>query len=113
MYYKLAHYATFALFQFSLDSEDRNDKEYLGQILGFKVFVRGVTQVELQYDFPTFEGKGEKVRRDAFTVYFVAAGRNVYPKPRPPIPHADGLRVLRYNQCLSTILTKRKIELLK
>ncbi len=105
MYCKLTHYTNFTLFQFSLDSEDRNDKEYMGQILGFKVFVRGVTQVELRYDFPTFQGKGEKARLDAFTVYFVAAGRNFYLKPRPPTPHADGLRVLRYNQCLSTILT--------
>ncbi len=99
MYYKLTHYTNFALFQFSLDSEDMDDKEFLAQILRFKVFVRGVTQVDLRYDFPTFEGKGEKARRDAIAVYFVAAGRTFYPKPRPPTPHADGLRVLRYNQC--------------
>ncbi len=68
-----------------------DDKYVLGQILRFKVFVRGATQVELRYDFPTFQGKGENARRDAFAVYFVAAGRTFYPKPRLPTPQRHQL----------------------
>ncbi len=46
----------------------------LADILRFRVFVSGVTHVEVQLDFRLFENNGERPEKDVFEVFFIAAG---------------------------------------
>ncbi len=39
-----------------------------------RVFVRGVTHVEVVLDFRLFENKGQRPKKDVFEAFFIAAG---------------------------------------
>ncbi len=59
--------------EFSLPCDLQRDKDYLANIHRYKVFVKGVTHVEVQLEFRLFGNKSERPKKDAFEVFFVAA----------------------------------------
>ncbi len=48
--------------------------QLLSDILRLRVFVSGVTRVEVQLDFRLFENKGQRPKKDVFEAFFIAAG---------------------------------------
>ncbi len=48
--------------------------QLLSDILRLRVFVSGVTNVEVQLDFRLFENKGQRPEKDVFEAFFIAAG---------------------------------------
>ncbi len=50
--------------------DPQRTKDLLKDLLRYKVFVKGVTHVEVQFEFRLFENKGERPKKDAFEVFF-------------------------------------------
>ncbi len=51
--------------------------QLLSNILQSRVFVSGVTHVEVQLDFRLFENIGQRPKKNVFEAFFIAAGTSV------------------------------------
>ncbi len=66
---------SFFPFQFDFDcKEAQEDYQYFQNIHRIKVFLDRVTHTDTVFRHPLFENKGARPKKDAFQIYFVAAG---------------------------------------
>ncbi len=61
--------------KFTFYSTDaREDYEYFKTVLRCRVFLDGVTHVDTIFNYRLFQNKGTRPNKDAFELFFVAAG---------------------------------------